>query len=102
MQEIEDAHGRVREVRWGPRTLDLDIVAMDEGSIDAPELQIPHPRAAERRFVIDPLNEVWPEAMVGKGLSASKAKELVNDQEVVLVAADWLEDQSEPGANRVE
>ena len=40
--------------------------------------------------------------MVGKGLSASKAKELVNDQEVVLVAADWLEDQSEPAAKRVE
>ncbi len=102
LHEIEDAHGRVREMRWGPRTLDLDIVAMDDGPIDTPELQIPHPRAAERRFVLDPLSEVWPEAMVGEGLSADMAKELVQDQEILLVATNWLEDESEPAPNRVE
>ena len=46
LQEVETAHGRVRDLRWGPRTLDLDIVAMDEGPVDTPELQVPHPRAA--------------------------------------------------------
>jgi len=102
LQEIEATHGRVRGVRWGPRTLDLDIVAMDEGPVDVPELQIPHPRAAERRFVIDPLSDVWPEAQVGQGLRAGRAKELVDDQDVVLVAMNWLDDESEPAAKRVE
>jgi 2-amino-4-hydroxy-6-hydroxymethyldihydropteridine diphosphokinase len=102
LQEIETAHGRVREVSWGPRTLDLDIVAMDEGPVDSPELQIPHPRAAERRFVIEPLCQVWPDVLVGEAVSAATAKELVQDQEVVLVATDWLEDDPEAAANGVE
>lgn len=102
LQEVETAHGRVRELRWGPRTLDLDIVAMDEGPVDTPELQVPHPRARERRFVIEPLCQVWPDALVGEALSAASAKEWVQDQEVVLVATDWLEDDSEAAANGVE
>jgi 2-amino-4-hydroxy-6-hydroxymethyldihydropteridine diphosphokinase len=102
LQEVETAHDRVRELRWGPRTLDLDIVAMDEGPVDTPELQVPHPRARERRFVIEPLCQVWPDALVGEALSAASAKEWVQDQEVVLVATDWLEDDSEAAANGVE
>ena len=82
LHRIEDDHGRVREVRWGPRTLDLDIVASDGGSVRDPDLEIPHPRAAERRFVLDPLCEVWPEAIVAEGLTASTARTLVSDQEV--------------------
>ena len=101
LHEVETAHGRVRELRWGPRTLDLDIVAMDEGPVDTPELQVPHPRARERRFVIEPLCQVWPDALVGEALSAASAKEWVQDQEVVLVATDWLEDDSEVAANGV-
>jgi 2-amino-4-hydroxy-6-hydroxymethyldihydropteridine diphosphokinase len=102
LQEIETAHGRVRQVRWGPRTLDLDIVAMDEGPVDTPELQVPHPRAVERRFVIEPLCQVWPDVLVGDTVSAAAAQELVQDQEVVLVATHWLEDDAEPAANGVE
>ncbi|MGH8947391.1 MAG: 2-amino-4-hydroxy-6-hydroxymethyldihydropteridine diphosphokinase, partial [Acidimicrobiia bacterium] len=60
LHRIEAGHGRVRDIHWGPRTLDLDIVASDGGSIRAPDLEIPHPRAAERRFVLEPLCEVWP------------------------------------------
>ena len=58
---IEKRHGRVREIPNGPRTLDLDIIAYGDQAIDEPGLVIPHPRAHERAFVLDPLREVWPE-----------------------------------------
>ena len=93
LHRIEAGHGRVRDVRWGPRTLDLDIVASDGYPVRAPDLEIPHPRAAVRRFVLEPLSEVWPEAIVGEGLTAASARNLVSDQEVALVAANWLEDE---------
>jgi 2-amino-4-hydroxy-6-hydroxymethyldihydropteridine diphosphokinase len=73
LQRIEDGHGRVRVERWGPRTLDLDLVAMDGVRRDTPELTIPHPRAADRRFVLVPLVEVWPDAEVAPGITASQA-----------------------------
>ena len=93
LHRIEADHGRVREVRWGPRTLDLDIVASDGGPVRTSDLEIPHPRAAERRFVLEPLCDVWPEAMVGEGLTATAARALVSDQGVALLAARWLEEE---------
>ena len=63
---IESAAGRVRDVRWGPRTLDVDILWMDGVSIDDPDLTIPHPRMRERRFVLEPLAELAPD-LVPKG-----------------------------------
>lgn len=59
---VEDLHGRVRTQRWGPRTLDVDLIAVDEEQIDEPDLVIPHPRAAERAFVLVPWSAVDPEA----------------------------------------
>ena len=59
---IENAHGRVREVRWGDRTLDVDIVSMGALVIDTERLTVPHPRAAERAFVMVPWLEVEPDA----------------------------------------
>ena len=65
---IERAHGRVRDVPNGPRTLDLDIVLYGATTVDEPGLKIPHPRAHERAFVLAPLVEVWPDATIpGKG-----------------------------------
>ena len=93
LQGIEVDHGRVRDVRWGPRTLDLDIVASDGRPVRAPDLEIPHPRASERRFVLEPLCELWPEAMVAEGLEAATARTLVSDQDVTRVAGSWLEDE---------
>jgi 2-amino-4-hydroxy-6-hydroxymethyldihydropteridine diphosphokinase len=58
---LEKRHGRVREIPNGPRTLDLDIILYGDAVIDEPGLTIPHPRAHERAFVLDPLREVWPE-----------------------------------------
>ncbi|MDE0803571.1 MAG: 2-amino-4-hydroxy-6-hydroxymethyldihydropteridine diphosphokinase [Acidimicrobiales bacterium] len=57
---IESAAGRVRDVRWGPRTLDVDILWIDGVTIDTPDLTIPHPRMWERRFVLEPLAELDP------------------------------------------
>lgn len=59
--DIERETGRVREVRWGPRTLDLDILFYDDLVIESDDLVLPHPRYAERRFVLEPLAEVAPE-----------------------------------------
>jgi protein-S-isoprenylcysteine O-methyltransferase Ste14 len=90
LQAIEDDRGREREMRWGPRTLDLDIVAVDGGPVDLPGLQIPHPRAAERRFVLQPLVDVWPEADIGGMVTAAEALGPVADQEVDLLAPRWV------------
>jgi 2-amino-4-hydroxy-6-hydroxymethyldihydropteridine diphosphokinase len=58
----EAAAGRTRDVRWGPRTLDVDIVAVNDVTSDDPELTLPHPRAAERAFVLVPWLAVDPGA----------------------------------------
>lgn len=64
-QEIEAAHERVRDVRWGPRTLDVDIVSIDGVHMDDERLTLPHPRAHERAFVCIPWLEVDPGASIG-------------------------------------
>ena len=93
LHRIEADHARVREVRWGPRTLDLDIVASDGEPVRDPDLEIPHPRAAERRFVLEPLCEVWPEAIVAEGLTATTARTLVSDQDVTRLAGISWDDE---------
>ena len=64
LHEIEAAFDRVREVRWGPRTLDIDIISV-AGEVSAdPELTLPHPRAHERAFVLAPWHDVDPDAVL--------------------------------------
>jgi 2-amino-4-hydroxy-6-hydroxymethyldihydropteridine diphosphokinase len=63
LQEIEARFGRQRTVRWGERTLDLDLLLFDDRIIDTPELCLPHPRMRTRRFVLEPLVEVTPRAV---------------------------------------
>jgi len=60
-QEIENDLGRRREERWGPRTLDIDLLLYDDLVLNEPELQIPHPRMAWRRFVLEPAAEIAAE-----------------------------------------
>lgn len=60
LQALEAAHGRVRDLRWGPRTLDLDIVWYNGLESTGPELILPHPRAHEREFVLRPLCDLAP------------------------------------------
>ena len=73
-QAIERQFGRDRrrEQRWGPRRLDIDIIAYDEVSLDTPELTLPHPRALERGFVLMPLAEIAPERRI-KGIRIADA-----------------------------
>jgi 2-amino-4-hydroxy-6-hydroxymethyldihydropteridine diphosphokinase len=67
----EQAAGRTRGVRWGPRTLDVDVITVDDVVSSDPELTLPHPRAHERAFVIVPWLAVEPEATLsGRPLSA--------------------------------
>lgn len=68
-QLLERAFGRDRdrEVRWGPRTLDIDLLTVGDAVLDTPDLVLPHPRLAERAFVLVPLLEVWPGGVLPDG-----------------------------------
>jgi 2-amino-4-hydroxy-6-hydroxymethyldihydropteridine diphosphokinase len=59
-QELEAAAARVREVRWGPRTLDVDVLLVGDEVVDDADLQVPHPRMRERAFVMAPLADLEP------------------------------------------
>ena len=60
VQSIEHAHGRQREIKWGPRTLDLDLLCWPDGVVETVDLVLPRPGLATRRFVLEPLVEVAP------------------------------------------
>ena len=64
LHEVEAAFDRVREVRWGPRTLDIDIITVDDEVSTDSELTLPHPRAHERAFVLAPWHDVDPDAVL--------------------------------------
>lgn len=67
LHKVEKQFGRdrARESRWGPRPLDLDILAYDDVSLQKPELTLPHPRLFERAFVLVPLVEIAPDRLIG-------------------------------------
>jgi 2-amino-4-hydroxy-6-hydroxymethyldihydropteridine diphosphokinase len=58
---LEAAAGRVRDVRWGPRTLDVDVLWVEGITVDEPDLTVPHPRLWARRFVVAPLHDLAPD-----------------------------------------
>ncbi|HZL71874.1 MAG TPA: 2-amino-4-hydroxy-6-hydroxymethyldihydropteridine diphosphokinase [Planctomycetota bacterium] len=64
LRAVERALGRVRHERWGPRTIDLDLLMWGDRSMATPRLTLPHPRMAERRFVLAPLAELCPRRRV--------------------------------------
>jgi 2-amino-4-hydroxy-6-hydroxymethyldihydropteridine diphosphokinase len=69
---IEANAERVREERWGPRTLDLDIIWIDGVEMDSQRLTIPHPRWKDRRFVLAPLRDLAPELVTERDLQLSE------------------------------
>ena len=70
LQEIEDAHDRDRTVgRWGPRTLDLDLLLFGDQHSDTAEMILPHPGLTERNFVVYPLAQIAPELVLPNGTS---------------------------------
>ena len=65
---VEQGLGRERRERWGPRTIDLDLLLYGDETIDEPGLDVPHPRLHERRFALEPLAELEPELVIpGRG-----------------------------------
>jgi 2-amino-4-hydroxy-6-hydroxymethyldihydropteridine diphosphokinase len=73
-QALEEAAGRVRTVHWGPRTLDADLLLVEGERVDEPDLTVPHPRMAERRFVLAPLAELAPDLVTEDQLRCSGGK----------------------------
>jgi 2-amino-4-hydroxy-6-hydroxymethyldihydropteridine diphosphokinase len=74
---VERRLGRERRERWGPRTIDLDLLLFGEEAIDEPGLTVPHPRLHERRFALEPLAEIAPDALIpGRGRVANLLAEL--------------------------
>ena len=71
---IEESLGRERIVKWGPRTIDLDLIQYGPLLSKAEELELPHPRAHERRFVLEPWHEIEPDALL---LTHGKISELL-------------------------
>ncbi|MEP3045606.1 MAG: 2-amino-4-hydroxy-6-hydroxymethyldihydropteridine diphosphokinase [Roseibium sp.] len=82
--DIESEIGRVREVRWGPRVIDIDVLIYGQETISESDLELPHPRMDERAFVLIPLAEIWPDAPLGDGRTAAGALETCPDQDGVV------------------
>ncbi len=77
---VEEQLGRVRTVRWGPRTLDVDILLIDDLHIAEPGLIVPHPRMRQRQFVLTPLAEIAPDLVLpGGGAVRDLAREAIGD-----------------------
>jgi 2-amino-4-hydroxy-6-hydroxymethyldihydropteridine diphosphokinase len=95
-QDLEQAAGRTREVRWGPRTLDVDVITVtgDDGTpvlSDDPRLTLPHPRAHERAFVLLPWATLEPGAVLpGKGRVTDLLAALPADEKLAVTRWDHL------------
>jgi 2-amino-4-hydroxy-6-hydroxymethyldihydropteridine diphosphokinase len=70
-RSLEGQAGRLRTVRFGPRTLDVDILLVGEESVDTEDLVVPHPRMWERRFVVAPLAEIAPEVVAAHAVETA-------------------------------
>lgn len=93
-QALENAAGRVREQRWGPRTLDVDVVSVDGVTSDHPELLLPHPGAFERATVLIPWLDVEPDAVLaGHGPVAALpfSPEGVRRRDDLVLSSGWME-----------
>ena len=75
LQDIENKHARKRIERWGPRTLDLDLLLYGDECIDEPSLTIPHPRMLERNFVLQPLFDIVPALVFTDGCTLQQRLE---------------------------
>ena len=90
---IEADFDRVRDVRWGPRTLDLDLILHGDDVVASDSLVVPHPRYRSRRFVLEPLLDAWPEARDPDGTALAAIVGEVSDQELEqLRGLGWVGD----------
>ena len=92
LHEIEDAHGRIRNVRWGPRTLDLDILLYGSRMMNTKKLTIPHPEMKIRNFVLTPLADIEPDLVLPDGSILSSLLENNQLKEIVpILPGDVIE-----------
>ncbi|MCR1984030.1 2-amino-4-hydroxy-6-hydroxymethyldihydropteridine diphosphokinase [Cellulosimicrobium cellulans] len=103
-QSVEQAHGRVRDERWGPRTLDVDLIVYGTLTAVADDLELPHPRAHERAFVLEPWSQIDPDAVLpglGGGPVAALAATAPDRGGIRWLALDWLTDPAPDPAGAV-
>lgn len=81
---VEKELGRVRDIRWGPRIIDIDVLIYGLERLDEDHLTLPHPRMGERAFVLVPLAEIWPDAPLGDGRTAHEALSHCPDQDQIV------------------
>jgi 2-amino-4-hydroxy-6-hydroxymethyldihydropteridine diphosphokinase len=96
--EVERGLKRIRRERWGPRTLDIDILLYGDLQLREPGLEVPHPRLAERAFVLVPLGEIAPDLAVGE----RRVRDLlacVDTSGIVRASPDGSWWQGRPGGN---
>lgn len=87
---IEAERDRTRRVRWGPRTLDLDLLDVDDAVLDEPGLTLPHPRLWDRAFVLVPLADVAPDWVHPvEGISVRERLAQIDQTGVVRESTDW-------------
>jgi 2-amino-4-hydroxy-6-hydroxymethyldihydropteridine diphosphokinase len=91
LNRIESAHGRVRLERWGDRTLDLDLIVHGDTVQDTERLTLPHPRTAERSFVLEPWLQVEPEAVLPGGAVVARLLAALEDPVVHVAGAQPLD-----------
>lgn len=90
-QAVETELGRVRHERWGPRTIDVDILHIEGVERNSPTLTLPHPYMTERAFVLVPLAEIAPDVVV-KGRTVEEWRKLADDGGVIRVAVpEWID-----------
>lgn len=71
-RRLEAAADRVRQERWGPRTLDVDVLWVGGATVDEPDLEVPHPRMWQRRFVLAPLRDLAPDLVSAEQVAAAE------------------------------
>jgi 2-amino-4-hydroxy-6-hydroxymethyldihydropteridine diphosphokinase len=102
LQGIEERLGRVREKRYGPRTIDLDVLLFGDEQWDSPRLTVPHPKLVERDFVVTPLLEIAPDATLPDGTPLDPRRAVEGQVVGVLGAVPGFEGLSGPPEREVE
>jgi len=86
---VEQVAGRERRTRWGPRVIALDLLLYGDAEIDGEGIRVPHPRMADRRFVLAPLAEAWPGVSIPNHGLVEDLVAAVADQEAALTTLQW-------------